>query len=656
MNSPLTNILTYGKPTPLPEQIPLRAGPLTMIYENGDLRYVKLGEHEIVRRLYVAIRDRNWNTAANVLSDLHMDISDDHFTISYTCTNQLADIDFAWQGTLVGAVDGTITCTMAGEARSTFQRNRIGFCLLHPNAIAGAKGRITHVDGAVEEHAFPLHIAPQLIVEGIIKPVSPFDEMRAVAHEIEPGVWAEVTFDGEIFEMEDQRNWTDASYKSYGTPLRLPFPATVEAGSKIAQTVTIGVKNHQLSMVNHQLSTVDAPVTVAIGERRTALPAIGLGVASHGEPLTESEIERLTALHLSHLRVDLRLDNENFSAVLQQATTEARALGVALEVAVHVTDDAAAELAALATQLPAIGPPVARWLIFYQKEKTTTAPWVQLAREQLAAYTPAVPIGAGTNVYFTELNSKRPPIDALDVVAYSINPQVHAFDNASLIETLAAQATTATSARQFCNDRPLVVSPITLQPRFNPNATGPEPEPKPDELPPQVDPRQRSLFGAGWTLGSIKYLAETGEVASITYYETTGWRGVMETAQGSPLPEKFPSMAGAVFPLYHPLADVGEFAGGEVVASNSSEPLKVTGLVLEKAGRRRVLLANFTAQAQAVVIRGLSDMKAARRLEESNVRQAMQEPTAYRASAPEALSLATTTFTLPPFGLLCLDE
>ena len=121
------------------------------------------------------------------------------------------------------------------------------------------------------------------------------------------------------------------------------------------------------------------------------------------------------------------------------------------------------------------------------------------------------------------------------------------------METLAAQAVTLQSARRFCADRPLAVSPVTLRPRFNPNATGPEPAAAPDELPPQVDVRQMSLLGAGWTLGSIKYLADGG-AASATYYETTGWRGVMETEQGSPLPRRFRSEPGMVFPLYHVLA------------------------------------------------------------------------------------------------------
>ncbi len=54
----------------MPEQRVLRAGPLTMLYENGDLRYIRLGEHEIVRRLYVAVRDRNWGTVLPQFSNV----------------------------------------------------------------------------------------------------------------------------------------------------------------------------------------------------------------------------------------------------------------------------------------------------------------------------------------------------------------------------------------------------------------------------------------------------------------------------------------------------------------------------------------------------------------------------------------------------------
>ena len=92
-------------------------------------------------------------------------------------------------------------------------------------------------------------------------------------------------------------------------------------------------------------------------------------------------------------------------------------------------------------------------------------------------------VGGGTRAYFTELNRATLPLDAMDVVSYTLNPQVHAFDNASMTETLAAQPETVRSARAIVGDRPLVVGPITLRPRFNPNATGPEPKPAPGELP-----------------------------------------------------------------------------------------------------------------------------------------------------------------------------
>ena len=55
------------------EPIELHAGPLTMLYEAGDLRYVRLGELELVRRIYFAARDRNWGTAPNEFSRPQLD-------------------------------------------------------------------------------------------------------------------------------------------------------------------------------------------------------------------------------------------------------------------------------------------------------------------------------------------------------------------------------------------------------------------------------------------------------------------------------------------------------------------------------------------------------------------------------------------------------
>jgi D-apionolactonase len=622
-----SNVLYYGRPQPLPQQIPLRAGPLSLIYEAGDLRYIGLGDVEILRRVYAAVRDHNWGTVPPELSNEQVWSGPDSFKITFDVRNHQNDIDFAWQGEIIGESDGTITYTMRGEARSTFRRNRIGFCVLHPMDCAGAPVQIEHDEGTMEDSAFPVLIAPQVVKDGHPWPVAPFDHLRALSHQVLPDIWAEVRFTGDVFEMEDQRNWTDASFKTYCTPLSLPFPAEITAGTVIDQSVRLSLRGRVPERTPAAGGDV---VTLTVDDRSPlAMPAVGLGAASHGQPLTQAEIERLKALRLSHLRVDLTLSDPNFKARLSQAAEEARSLGVHLEIALFLSDSAAAELAALQAALRKTRPPVLRWLIFHRKEKTTCAQWVYMARNALAAYDPNAQIGAGSNAYFTEINAVRPPLEALDFITYSINPQVHAFDNASLTETLACQAVTVASAKSFSQGKPVVVSPVTLQPRFNPNATGPQPELAPGELPAQVDPRQSSLYGLAWTLGSIKYLAQSGAV-SLTYYETSGWRGVLEQQDGSPLPQQFFSLPGGVYPLYHLFADLAEMPGAQVLPLQSSQPLRVDGLALEDERTRMLLLANFTAQPQTVRLDGLPASPRLRRINETNAIEAMQEPEAFR--------------------------
>jgi hypothetical protein len=313
--------------------------------------------------------------------------------------------------------------------------------------------------------------------------------------------------------------------------------------------------------------------------------------------------------------------------------------------AIHLTDDAAAQLDRLAGRL-AGGPPIARVLVFHTAESSTSGARVRLARERLGSILPQADFAGGTNAYFCQLNRDRPDIAAMDAVTYSINPQVHAFDETSLVETLAAQAETVHSARLFCGDRRIVISPVTLKPRFNPNATGPELS-DPNMLPAPVDARQPSLFAAGWTLGSIKSLAESA-VDSVTYYETTGWRGVMELAEGSPRPDLFRSLPGAVFPMYHVFADLAEVRGGELLACRSNDPLSVEGLAIRHADALVVLLANFTPRRQRIMILGLPPGPARLRvLDASNGISAMTEPARYRS---ETRVTEGSTIELPPYA------
>lgn len=643
-------ILLYGKDQPLPERINLRAGKLSLVFADGELRRVCFGAREIVRRVYVAVRDAHWNTIVPVISDVRVESGDESFQITYVAEHVAGEMDFRQQATITGDGNGTITFAMDGEARSTFSRNRIGICVLHPiSECAGKPCLIEPADGGKAIRGkFPRDISPH----------QPFVNMRAMSHQVSPGVRARVQFAGDVFETEDQRNWTDASYKTYSTPLSEPFPVEVKRGTRISQSVAISLEGD--AEKTRQVVRRDRSLTFDVGQPSAMpLPRLGLGVASHGRPLDAREVSRLRALRLAHLRVDVDATRNDYEAVLHRAAVEASVINASLEVALTLSDAAEAELEKLREVLERVSPPVSTWLIFRRDEKVTAGKWVEAARTHLRQYGPAAKFGGGTNLYFVELNRAHPDTSRTDLISFSVNPQVHAFDDWTLIENLQGQTETIKSARQFLGGLPLAVSPVTLKPRFNPHAAATasaEVSEVSGDLPAAADVRQKSLFGAGWTAGSLKHIAEGG-VHSVTYYETSGWRGVMETAEGAPLPDAFHSLPGAVFPLYHVLADFGEFAGGAVVPSESSDPLTVEGFAVHKDGKTRVVLANLGGSVRQVRVHNLGGRVSVRRLNETNAGVAMSFPETYRVESGVSLETrgGRLEVELLPFEIVRID-
>ena len=357
-----------GSGQPAPTQITLRAGALSAVYENGLLRYIRLGDHEVLRGVYAAVRDQNWGTIPGQLSEVKMDIRADSFAITFTSDHHQGDVDFVWHGAIRGDSESRIRFTFEGTSLSTFRRNRIGFCVLHPSTLAGAVCLVEHVDGEREVSRFPAQIAPE----------QPIYNIRAITHEVMPEVRVEVRMDGDAFELEDQRNWTDASYKTYCTPLDQPYPVEIAAGTVIQQSVTVQVIGQPPI-----ISVIDNQPTLEIDTASThRLPPIGLSVTSSGDLLSAREIDRLKALHLAHLRVDLQFD-DGMEDRLRQAVTEASALGCKLELALHLGDHADAELRRVRAVVDALPVPVARWLILRAGAKSTPPETIALARRAL---------------------------------------------------------------------------------------------------------------------------------------------------------------------------------------------------------------------------------------------------------------------------------
>ncbi len=147
----------------------------------------------------------------------------------------------------------------------------------------------------------------------------------------------QLTFSGDVFETEDQRNWSDTSYKTYCTPQERPKPAFVEAGTELVQQVVF------------RPLAVGEGINAASFEYAVEPPAkplrIGLGHNPYDGPLTAKEIDRLRAVGFSHLRADVFLTNPAWKPAFDRAVADAVALALPLEVMLFFGDDPATELA-----------------------------------------------------------------------------------------------------------------------------------------------------------------------------------------------------------------------------------------------------------------------------------------------------------------------
>ena len=566
------------------EPIPLRAGPVTLSFDvdNVFLRYLRVGEHEVLRGINAPVRDQNWATVDPQVSKLKIEDRGDHFRITFHARCAQADIDFRWKGSITGSKKGEVEFTFDGRAHSAFKRNRIGFCVLHGPSAAGQPWVIETADGKTSEGRFPKLISPH----------QPAKNLRAITHEVAPGIRARVDFEGEIFEMEDQRNWTDASFKTYCTPLEIPYPVQLAKGATVSQKIRISLEG---DIPDPTPVAVDR-TTLTLSETKSPLPLLGLQVSGEVDGLTVAQVERLKALNLDHLRVDLALSDETFPSELRRAAKQAKALGVSLQIGLNLGESP--DFETLLGELESLRPPVTHWLV-----TGGDAAHFRMAREQLEPFAGGARIGVTRITNFVDLNRSRPEDSAIEAVGFAINPQIHAFDNASMVETLAIHADAVNSTREFVGDRPLVIGPVTLSPQFV-NGEDPPGGPPPGPFPSYVDTRQGTDFAAAWTLGSIKYLAEAG-AHSATFYETVGWNGVMDADNVARRPAGYPSQPGKLFPVYHLLKPIGEFAGGTIRHIHSSNPLSTEAIALFRDTQLRVLVANLTGKPQSVTLRGL---------------------------------------------------
>jgi len=619
--------LLWGAAQPPNQSHVFKAGPLSFVFEpdTAFLRYVSYRGHELLRGVYAAVRGAGWVTITPHISHVRIRHTRAGTSLSFHAACQAFPVWFEWDGTVRAFHDGSITFSFDGVACMPFLRNRIGFCVLHPDSCAGLPCTIEHVDGTVTHGAFPILIAPH----------QPFLNIRAISYTHPSGIELRVVCEGDIFEMEDQRNWTDASFKTYCTPLALPAPAQIDKGTRVRQTITIHAR--VLRSVAPP-ARVTRTVHASLREHPVAPPLLGLGLPMGGAAFGDYQRSCARALAPAHLRAELHLASPRWRDDLRSAAHAARSLRTALELALVLPSQSLAPLSQGARACAHIAPLIARCFVLMDGKYVPSENIFARALKIIQAHLPTTPVGTGAHRYFTELNRSRPPLTGAAAICYSCNPQVHTFDHASIVETFSGQACTVRSARAFCASLPLFISPLTLKPRPAPDAALADTSP-----PAWADPRQASLFGLGFALGSIAHLAEAG-AAGLTLFDLSGWNGVMDAPHCGWLIHLFGRCG--VYPVYHLLADLAECAGGSWHTLAVSDARRAAGLALVRRGHTVLLLSNLTPHPLSLTVARLRGTPHLRILDESNVRTALFEPERFRSSSTRTATLHNGSLSL----------
>jgi D-apionolactonase len=628
----------YGRKEPIPEIKTYKAGALSVEYASGSLRNIRVGTHEVVRMIYFALRDHNWGTIIPEIRNEKITVQPAGFDIAFQAVYRQENINFIFQVAISGTPDSVITYDIEGKALFEFRTNRTGFCLLHPvEDCAGKPCEVTHSDGKKENFKFP----------ELISPHQPVRDITGMIWEIDNNLRAEVKFEGEIFEMEDQRNWTDNSYKTYCRPLDLPYPFTLEKGDIVKQRIVLSLSGEvpqEEAQAGKYHFTYDEKF-------KYPLPLLGIGQPQSLPPLSEKEATLIKAVGFDYYDVRVAFESSWISE-LKNSIEEAIALRLAIRLRLKFTGNFEIEIGQIDQILGAQKHLIVSVLILEAGKLVTSDEFLQKLLEPLRNIFPDVSIGAGTLGFFTGLNRNRIGNQDIDFVSYSINPQVHAFDNRTLVENLRGQSATVKSAKSITAGKQVQLSAVTFKMQKNPSAVGSE-----VKISNRFDPRQMSLFGAGWTLASIKQLSEAGADA-VTYYETIGEMGIIQGDSGSKYPDMFFVDEGAVFPMYYVFRNVLKQKKGTVLLSRSSHPLVFEGLVMENNGRKTIMLASFTGQTIEVMIDGLSPEAKVLKLDEKNVFEAMYHHDTFIKSSYCEIKIepGTTAIKVRPFGLVFISD
>ncbi|MGO8189685.1 D-apionate lactonase [Rhizobium leguminosarum] len=571
----------------------LRAGKLEADLTNGNLRTIRYDGTEVLRAISYLVRDRDWGTYSPEITDLRIEQNDDRFEVAYLARCEGPDdtrlvIDVR----ITGSAD-RLDFEAEAVAPTGFETNRCGFCILHPIVgVAGSPATVEHVDGQIVATRFP----------DVIEPWQPFKDMRAITHAVMPDVQAECRMEGDTFEMEDQRNWSDASYKTYVRPLALPWPYEIPANRPVRQKTSLVIRDISGS-TRHPPGMSGGAIKLELGARTGTMPDIGVIITPEEADTTLSAKSVLTEIAPQELLFYFDPGAGHGVEALRRfaAIATVHRGRSTLEIALPCKSLPSSEAAEIARQMrlaefrpdaimisPSVDrqstPPGSKWPECPPLDEVYTA-----AR---AAF-PGIRIGGGMLSYFTELNRKRVPDGQLDFVSHCTNPIVHAADDLSVMQTLEALPFITRSVRAIYGDKPYRIGPSTIPMRQNPYGSRTMDNPVGARIPmANRDPRHNGRFAEAFALGYAIRVLDAG-LECLTLSALSGPFGLIAGPAE-------PTEQGGRRPLFNTVRTLSRLAGASWQECVSSSPSEVLSFVARNAAGARLHVVNLTGEERKV--------------------------------------------------------
>lgn len=489
----------YGTNIPDVPTERIDVGPLSFSIQKGAIRHIKYGSIELLRGIAFLVRDRDWGTLSPKIVETFRSIDGSQLRLDFQMSYENSGTEMV-ASVQVNATETELRVSAIATVNGAFETNRTGFTILHPAHVSGCPVVVGHSDGTTQETTFP----------DLIEPWQPFLDITSLTHENQ-GVRVTCDLSGDTFEMEDQRQWGDASFKTYNRPLALPCPYELKADETVQQTVRLtwepcftkkartdrGALEVRFPDTALVLTAKDAERLITNFEVLDAVRPQRL-LCHIDTALGEIEAQTRAFGALQALKPDIIFDAELIC--LFEPSIRAELMQV----------NAAMDLAGFKPESVLVCPSVDRQSTPPGSEWPDCPPLEEIHSIAVEVF-PQLIRGGGMVSFFPELNRKRPPLTHLNFVSHGLCPIVHAADDISVMETLEAIPHILRSAKAILAECEYRLGPSTIAMRQNPYGSRTIPNPEYDRVcMADDDPRHRARFGAAYTLGVATAIADAG--------------------------------------------------------------------------------------------------------------------------------------------------